>query len=467
MQLSAKKLAVYPIDDCYILAGSIPIKGPEFSREKRVTAIMVSVKALFALYAISDIANSYPIHRHIDDFSSESHHLTPRSPNPRFKNPFDVDHYLADLDYKIPNNKDIQEWVKEARKKGALAAEGKLPDDGDGEEEDHDDDESDIDDDDDEDEDGHKHEHTTESSPRSNNNDNKDEEEEEEEDDDDDEVAQPVQGVQPSRPATTHGSAPSDIPSNTATVTVIPTSGPTHGNDDEDGIKNDVEVMQPAQNVQPSQPSTKGSSTPTTTLPSTATASPSPRPGNENGDNEDDLNEVMQPAQSAQQSQSADALDPSTSFTPSNTITGAGDATAPTQTVYVPVNVFPTRFPDIDEDENPSPSSTPLPIFPPPEDITKANLPPAAVPPSPQDATNTNVPEASEALVAQTTTTGIPDNIDAPAVNEESSNDDLDSTPTASYTNPQLPSYESQFAKIKHFLDLFTPTDESEKSYRK
>lgn len=169
------------------------------------------------------------------------------------------------------------------------------------------------------------------------------------------------------------------------------------------------------------------------------------------------------------------AQDSATPTAPSNTINGDDDSVAPpaVQTVYVPVNVFPTRFPDfpdIDDDEKPSPSSTPLPIFPPPEDITKANLPPAAIPTSTEENTDIHDPEVSDAPVAEDAPTTpdfttSPDVADAPT--EEQPSDNVDST-TSTYTpRPQIPSHEAQLSKISELLDMFTPKDESEPSYWK
>ncbi|KUL91218.1 hypothetical protein ZTR_01539 [Talaromyces verruculosus] len=440
---------------------------------------MVSAKALLALYAISGFVHAYPIHQHIEDSSGS--HLTTRAPSPRFRNPFDVDSYLGNLDYKIPNNKDIQQWVKEARKKGALAASGKFSgnDDKDDKEEDHDDDHDDDDDedqhsnkatpkesgedDDDKDEDNHHHDqHTTQSATRPEDEHHEVDDEKYHENLNGNGVTQPIQSGQSSSSTSTHGSS---IPTATLTTAVAPIPSPNQEGDE----GNNIEIMQPLQSVQPSQPTNaQASSAPTTTPSSTAPSidAPNQQPNDEHDDeedNEDETNQVMQPN---------NAQDSATPTTPSNTINDGDHAAAPpaVQTVYVPVNVFPTRFPDFPDidDEKPSPSSTPLPIFSPPEDITKADLPPAAVLTSTEGNTDIHGPEVSDAPVAEDAPTTPdfttnPDVADAPT--EEQPSDNVHSTASTYTPRPQMPSHEAQLSKVSELLDMFTPKDESEPSY--
>ncbi|KAF4943197.1 hypothetical protein F66182_18797 [Fusarium sp. NRRL 66182] len=167
-----------------------------------------------------------------------------------------------------------------------------------------------------------------------------------------------------------------------------------------------------------------------------------------------------------------DTQDAATPTTPSNTVSEGTNAAAPaTQTVYVPVNVFPTRFPsfpDIDDDGKPSPSSTPLPVFPPPEATTKANLPPADVSHPLEESADTNGAAVSETPVAEDTTTtpdvaAGPEVVDAP-MNEEPTSENVDPANTNTPT-PQTPSHEAQLSKISGLLDLLTPKDPSDPSY--
>ncbi|RAO65486.1 uncharacterized protein BHQ10_001498 [Talaromyces amestolkiae] len=399
---------------------------------------MVSAKALLALYAIAGIVQSYPIHRPIEGLSEP--HLTSRSPSPRFRNPFDVDSYLRNLDYKIPNNKSVQQWVKAARKKGALAAAGKFSGDDDDDDDDKHEDKKDHDNDDDDDEDkkdkdNHDHDHDddkhhkTKGTPRVNG------EKDSDHKDDHDHHQHAAQSA--SKPDDKHDDEHDD-------------------DDDDDDDKDDVNNVNKDEVAQPARPTP--TSTPKT-ADSTVTSTPKP---NQEGDEANNI-EVMQPN---------DTQDAATPTIPSNTVSEGNNAAAPAvQTVYVPVNVFPTRFPnfpDIDDDEKPSPSSTPLPIFPPPDATTKANLPPTDVSHSPKESANTNGAEVSEAPVAEDATntpdvTDAPEVVDAP-MNEEPTSDNVDPTNTFTPT-PQMPSHEAQLSKISELLDMFTPKDKSDPSY--
>ncbi|OKL59830.1 hypothetical protein UA08_04462 [Talaromyces atroroseus] len=166
---------------------------------------MVSSKALLSVYALSDIILAYPIieRQHTEDSSSGGvHDMATRSPNPRFRNPFDVNQFLDNLDYKIPDNKDIQEWVDEVQKKGAMAAEGDFFGDDDDDDSDSDSDDNNEDEDDDTDDGKDK-------------NKDKDDDDDEEETKKDHEVKEPTQSTEAQQPST------STRASNTANITPL------------------------------------------------------------------------------------------------------------------------------------------------------------------------------------------------------------------------------------------------------
>ncbi|QGA15479.1 hypothetical protein EYB26_003137 [Talaromyces marneffei] len=405
---------------------------------------MVSAKALLAFYAISGIVHSYPLHQQIED----PHHLTTRAPSPRFKNPFDVEGYLKQLDYEIPNNRDIQEWVKKVKKKGALAAAGELSG------QHHD-------------EDGHDHDQHTKSAPRPDDNEHDDD------DDDDDEdhhmnsgdAAPPFQVARPSGSRATHSvSTFTAVPTTTVGNAGVPILNPAHEKGNGDGIKNNMNAEETEDDEDEDEDDEDGEHGDHDEHGDHAKHGDH----NEHGDHgEHGVNELMQP-DDVQHSAT-----PTTTL--SNTVGGVADgpAAAPSvQTVYIPVNVFPTQFPsfpDMDDEDGLFASSTSLPIFPPPKTTTKANLPSATVSHSPKESTNTNGPKVSATPVNQDSATApvvtaTPDAADAPMTAEQPS-DNTDLTTITNTLKPHKPSYEDHFAKLGKLLNLITPKDQSEESY--
>ncbi|KAL1966512.1 hypothetical protein VTN77DRAFT_4434 [Rasamsonia byssochlamydoides] len=84
---------------------------------------MVSSWFILALVTVSCVVQAYPIRLHEEEHDhahadAPSTGLMTRSPDPRLKDPFDIDSLLAGINDMIPTDGDISQWIDSAIRQG-------------------------------------------------------------------------------------------------------------------------------------------------------------------------------------------------------------------------------------------------------------------------------------------------------------------------------------------------------------